>query len=409
MIHVLICDDEYDRSQRMVEALTQMLTRNEEITVSSLKREEFVEAITGLERRQKAARLNPAECGPEMTESSQAEDGHPFDHADILLLDYDLLKLTDGGAYAGGAGSGERLAYLSRCYSRCGVIVTYNQYFYGRTFDLTLRGHLRSFADLNLSSDSITNRGLWSDDFEGFRPWSWPLLMDSVGRLRRCTDVLASQPERPILGIVGLADGPACRLLTRELLDFLDVTEPPEIADVNQFVHHSGNGLRFKDRLWEPRAAFRIASARVSKWLERGILPGQNIIVDGPHLVDRFPSVVTGDASEESWNRSCALSRGVTDLGIDAALIEHSRFPASDWLSRPTWIWPTLARSEAVREVADPWGQSEESLVFCEDAARFHRRDVVREFVAEVKSEFARRYVRGFADVQYEPVTSFLV
>jgi hypothetical protein len=409
MTRILICDDEADRSQRMAETLTGTLSGRTDVTVDPFAPRDLVDAIAGLEQRQKAARSKPAECSAEMLEPGVAAEGentHPFDSADILFLDYDLLKLTDEGAYGG---SGERLAYLSRCYSRCGFIVTYNQYVYGRTFDLTLRGHLRSFADLNISSDSMFNPGLWSNVFEGFRPWSWPLVLDSCERLRRCADSLASNLDRPILDLLGLSNSPAYTLLTRELLDFLDVTRPPESADVDQFVRSSGNGLRLKDQLWEPRAALRIASARISKWLERGVLPGQNVLVDAPHLVDRFPSLVTGDANEASWNKSCALGSAVTDLGIDKALIGHAQFPATDWLSRKTWIWPLLARSEAIREVKDPWGDSDEPLVFCEDASRFYRRDAVREFVAEVKSEFARRYVCYFPDVQYEPVQSLLI
>jgi len=411
MIQILVCDDERGRSQRIAEILTGALAGNSEVEVRALEPRDFADAIASLEQRQKAARSNPANCSTEKIDpDSTIEDDteHPFDSADILFLDYDLLQLTDEGAYAGGSGSGERVAYLSRCYSRCGIIVAYNQFFYGRTFDLTLRGHLRSFADLNLSSDAMANPGLWSDGFEGFRPWSWPLLLNACERLQRCVANLVSQPDRPILDLLGLASGPAFGLLTRELLDFLSVNVAPESADVNEFVHYSGNGLRFKDRLWEPRAAFRIAGARISKWLERGVLPGQNILVDAPHLIDRYPSLVTGDASEASWNKSCLLD-GTADLGIDSKAIEPSQFPMPDWLSRKTWVWPLLARSDSIREVSDPWGESEVPLAFCEDASRFHRRDMVREFVAEVKSEFARRYVRGFSDVRYEPITGFLV
>jgi hypothetical protein len=411
MTQILICDDEQSRSQRMADNLTRTLSVNGSVGVNALTPREFVEAISGLEQRQKKARSDPAECTTEAIDlGKSAEDGgHPFDSADILFLDYDLVHLADEDGYAGGSESGERLAYLSRCYSRCGTIVAYNQFFYGRTFDLTLRGHLRSFADLNLASDSISNPGLWSDDYEGFRPWSWPILLDSPNRLQRCTEFLASNVDRPILDLLELNRSSVYSALTRELLEFLSVTGPPESAQIDQFVRDSGNCLRIKDRLWEPSAALRIASARIAKWLERAVLPGQNILVDAPHLIDRFPSLVDGDASEASWNRSCALGSPVGDLGIKIALIEPAQFPAPDWLSRKAWIWPLLARDEAIREVSDPWATSEESLAFCEDASRFHRHDLVREFVAEVNSEFARRYVRAFPDVTYEPISRFLM
>jgi len=412
MTRVLICDDERERSQRMAANLARILADHQGVTVNALTPREFADAIAGLEQRQKKARSNPAAASAKMStplSTAKDSDEHPFDAADILFLDYDLVQLTEVDNYAGGSESGERVAYLSRCYSRCGTIVTYNQFFYGRTFDLTLRGHLRSFADLNLSSDSMSNVGLWRDDFEGFRPWSWPLLLDSYTRLQRCADYLAAQPGTPILDLLGLSSGPAYSVFTRELLEFLSAG-PPEKADVNEFVHQSGNGLRIRDRLWEPHAAFRIASARISKWLERAVLPGQNILVDAPHLVDRFPSLVQGDSSEASWNRSCALgNRPVSDLGLQATQIEYAEFASHDWLSRRAWIWPLLARNEAIREVRDPWADAQESLAFCEDASRFHRRELVREFVAEMSSEFARRYVRCFPDVTYQPATRFLM
>jgi len=410
MTQIVICDDERDRSQRMAENLSHTLERHNDVAITALTPSEFADAIAGLEQRQKIARSNPAGSAAEKVDASNpASSEHPFDSADILFLDYDLVQLTDEGGYAGTSESGERVAYLSRCYSRCGVIVTYNQFFYGRTFDLTLRGHLRSFADLNLSSDSMSNPGLWGDGYDGFRPWSWPLLLDSCSRLQRCTDILAAHSDSPILDLLGLTTGPAYNVLTRELLEFLSVTGPPEKADVNQFVHLSGNGLKIKDQLWEPRAAFRIASARISKWLERAVLPGQNILVDAPHLIDRFPSLAQGEAGEASWNKACALENSASDLGIDNSLVEHAQFPSPDWLSRKTWIWPLLARNDAIREVSDPWAHPEESLAFCEDASRFHRRDTVREFIAEMSSEFARRYVRVFEDVKYEPAIRFLM
>jgi hypothetical protein len=395
----------------VVDNLTRTLPDGGGATIRALTPREFIDAIAGLEHRQKMARDNPAECSKEAVKQDEKSDdnGHPFDSADILFLDYDLVHLVDEDGYGGGTESGERLAYLSRCYSRCGAIVAYNQYFYGKTFDLTLRGHLRSFADLNVSSDSIYNPGLWGDDYEGFRPWSWPLLLDLPVRLQRCSDAIASDLERPILDLLGLSISPIYEILTREMLEFLSATQPPEIAGVDQFVHHSGNGLRIKDCLWEPSAAPRIVSSRISKWLERAVLPGQNIVVDAPHLIDRFPSLVEGDTSEASWNRSCALGSPGNELGINTTLIEDARFAAPDWLSRQVWFWPLLARNEAIREASDPWADYDDALAFCEDASRFRPRSDVREFVAQVSSEFARRYVCDFPDVTYEPVNRFLI
>ena len=48
-----------------------------------------------------------------------------------------------------GAPTGERVAYIARCFSACGFIIALNQYNnQGQPiFDLTLPGHVNSFAD----------------------------------------------------------------------------------------------------------------------------------------------------------------------------------------------------------------------------------------------------------------------
>ena len=47
-------------------------------------------------------------------------------------------------------------------------------------FDLTLCGHPRSFADLNLGFKELLNRGLWMNKWNGYRPWHWPLMPDAI-------------------------------------------------------------------------------------------------------------------------------------------------------------------------------------------------------------------------------------
>src|ERR1035437_7156715 len=82
--------------------------------VEPLGGEELQTAIRLLAQRQLSARdtRRPAEYEPACE----------FDSCDILLVDYDLIGLANVSAV-----TGEDVAYLARCYSRVGIIVTLNR------------------------------------------------------------------------------------------------------------------------------------------------------------------------------------------------------------------------------------------------------------------------------------------
>lgn len=397
MLKVLVCDDELARAHRLRDDIERAVPQNLDVRCIAVTPGDFASAIVELERRRRDAR--------EAGEGSSS--ALPFDDADIIFLDYDLVRLADEDAGVTGSESGERIAYLARCYSSCGLIVGYNQFYYEKTFDLTLRGNLRSFADLNISYDVVTHPGLWSDAYDGFRPWYWPLLPQAVMRMRRCVDQLADRIDEPILSLLGLTIKPTYDAFSREQLEFLGPSREPELATFRNFVTESGQGLKPKDKLWESAAAARIGASRISKWLERSVLPGQNILVDAPHLIERFPSLLIRDEFDK--NVVCRLEPEISDLGIESHKISGAQFNASSWVSRPAWLWPVVSLDEGITEVRDPWSYTDDSLVFCEDASRFLDRQDSQEFVAEVQPEFGRRHVRKFDGVRYEPAVRFLM
>jgi len=406
--NILICDDEFDRAKRLRDFLNQASFKSIDLNCVAVPPSEFTSTIVDLERRRRHARERGADEGGTVTGPDMSPN--LFDQGDIIFLDYDLVRLEDEDAAVAGSQSGERIAYLARCYSRCGIIVGYNQFYYKKTFDLTLRGNLRSFADLNISYDVVAHPGLWGGGYDDFRPWYWPLLPHAVTRMHECRKQLEDgNADASILNMLGLTSAPVRNALVREQLEFLTPGEHPESTTFRGFVVDSGQGLKKKDALWEPQAVARIGAARISKWLERSILPGQNILVDAPHLVDRFPSLLTSDGDTSGKNSTCHLGLEASELGLDSEKIVSAQFSSSAWLSRPTWIWPTLAQKEDIAEVRDPWGAPTDSLVFCEDSSRFCEREEAKEFVAEVRSEFSRRHVRKFDDVNYEPAVRFLM
>lgn len=403
---ILICDDSGRIVDKWKRALEKVLrTVDADYHVNSLSDPSlFREQISILQDRRKQARTGKAP--PHRTARAH------FDTANILVVDYDLLGLSPVKM---GYITGENVAYLARCYSGCGLIVALNQ-FGNNPFDLTLSGHPESYADLNLGSDQLANPGLWSEKWTGFRPWYWPILPQACEAFERRRRSLVGHLDDEVLGYLGLHHE-RTGTLPRTIAQFLGRSKSPQKTTFRNFVQRSGAALEPKDRTLDDESTATIAAARLGKWLERLVLPGQEILVDAPHLVSRFPSLLSGDVrSPEAWNRTTAFSQ--TRLGMRTGKIDRFRFGMRDWLSRPAWFWRGLSGFEKIDEVKNPWVSREKpDLVFCEDASRFLPRNSAREFVADLPSSFVRRYAVApnspdagrseFAGVQYDPSVRF--
>ncbi len=377
MKKILICDDDSGVRTRWKKMLQAIPSVKRAFDVETVGSEDFKDTLTDLEGRRRKARNKKVIASP--------WGKNLFDSAAILIVDYDLLKFND---YI----TGEGVAYLARCYSRCGLIIALNQ-FGENTFDLTLRGNPDSFADLNLGSRQLSNPSLWHEPWKGFRPSYWPMLPTALKAFESRAKELKGGLGNKILSYLRFLP-PSSETLPRSTKEFLGSGDKPDDVSFRQFVHDSGNGLRRKDEILDDESVARIAAARVSKWLERMVLSGQDVLVDGPHLVSRFPSLLTGNVSTiSSWNTTPSF-QGVRSLGIKYSRIAKFRFDKQDWLFRPAWFWKPLSSFAEIAEVADPWWSAERpDFVFAEDLSRFLPRAEAREFVAELPSPFVRRFV----------------
>ena len=320
-----------------------------------------------------------------------------------------------------GSLTGEIVAYLVRCFSKCKLIIGLNQYG-NNPFDLTLRGDLDSFADLNLGGDQLDNPNLWMGDWQDseqeFRPWSWPNLCDLLRDFdERVKDVQESL-NTPISEFLDF-DRELFELLPRDIVQFIWKDKGKEHFQTTfwEFITKSGNGLRTKDvedikdsdDEINKHVLARVGAARISKWLEQLVLPEQDILVDAPHLVARFPSLIIGDTEQiETWNETAQLV-DYTNLGLDTGPIESYRFKKDYWISRPVWFWDKLRECENIKEVTEPWLTATPDWVFCEDASRFYNHENCREFLADTTSPFTQRFVKYFNDdeVDYRPRARF--
>jgi hypothetical protein len=385
---MLIHDDEQRIRNRFVERLGALKAVSDSFDVQPITNERFTQEIAILEERRRLSRQ-----GSKSTSKSLIDD------AQILMVDYDLLQSSGQDCFM----TAEIVAYLARCYSKCGLIIGVNQ-FGENIFDLTLRGHVESYCDLNLGGVQIDNPGLWSATRSGFRPWYWPELPISLEKWQKRIRDAEQNIEKNIMEVLGLND---IFLLPKSTSQFIGTD--PATTTFKDFAKSPGRGLSPKDRVVEDEDLARIAAARISKWLERMVLSGQDVLIDAPHLISRFPSLLTSDhAKIESWNSATSFVDR-KKLPMDHAKIEKFSFKKDFWLSRPAWFWRRIADAQKIKEVAHPWETESSDFLFCEDSSTFEKRDHCKEFTADVDSPYKQRYVHAEPfDANYQPLFRLL-
>ena len=420
---ILIYDDEQGRISDFKSELDNGLdaaNQGENFDVDSLEGPEFQNAIKALEQRRIEFRKGEIDL-----ENIPKDDAGEIEKASIFIIDYDLLnsqeKEEKREEFLTGSLTGEIVAYLVRCFSHCKLIIGLNQYG-NNPFDLTLRGDLDSFADLNLGDQQLGNPNLWmgnwKDSEKEFRPWFWPNLCDLLCDFDERVKDVQENLKKPISEFFGF-DRDLFELLPREIIQFIwrDKEKEHSQTTFQEFITKSGNGLRSKDAEnldddINKHVLARVGAARISKWLEQLVLPEQDILVDAPHLVSRYPSLIKGDRENiETWNKTARLV-GHGDLGLDTNLIECHKFGGTDkahWISRPVWFWDKLRECENIKEVTEPWLTATPDWVFCEDASRFYNREDCREFLADTTSPFTQRFVKYFNEdeIDYRPRARF--
>ena len=172
------------------------------------------------------------------------------------------------------------------------------------------------------------------------------------------------------------------------------ITREPRLEHVTfrDFVESDRGKIDPRDCL-SPEQLARVAAARIRNLLNSLVLPEQSLLIDAPHLVSRFPSLLGDGRHElENWNRLC----NPVDLEIDGLLddsINDQKFKMSHWLCRPVWLWPEVKENRSIEEVNSPWSPREERWVFCENISRFAPVEHTQEFRAIVSPPFMNRFV----------------
>ncbi|MDB5431423.1 MAG: hypothetical protein JWP35_2539 [Caulobacter sp.] len=329
-----------------------------------------------------------------------------FDGVDVLVVDYDLLHIDEDSARY----TGESVARLARSFADCQIVIVLNQYPEAQ-FDLSLRGHITSFADLNIDVDLLGTTGLWCDPpWEGFRPWSWQTLWRAVDAQKLRARALAAPGalDRPIVDVLGmkaedgarLSDG-AFAFIAPGAENFAKLAEQSFRALLTTMPDGRDAASKIDEN---PTFAAQLAAARVSKWLEREVLGPQEVLVDIPHLLQRFPFLVPGDVSDPAaWNAAIH-----DEKALRAALPEGVWFDAEGWLSRPAVWWSRLESDAGIKKQRQEFDFSKvANVAFLEDVSSFCPLEEAKEFRAGFHNSFDRRFAKVVADVRYSPQRRF--
>lgn len=344
--------------------------------VDSATREDFESLLKEINRRRRAWRAEP--------DVVDRVGSHPIDDADVVVVDYDLFQFA-----APLDATGSRIAYLLRCYTRCGVIIVLNQ-FGINVFDLSLGQPTQGFADVHLGNVQIGNVGLWKAQFEGYRPWYWPVVTDITADFERCVLDVQKNLDEPIVSFLGLER--VIDWIPRRARRFLSRRKEIERVTFREFVETSVGGVTGRDKLI-PEQIARVGAARIRLLLNAMIIPDQYCLVDAPHLASRLPSVIAREGNDMAmWNRLCvATNDEIDDLVIDH--LERYRFKRHHWLWRPAWFWPEIRKDEGFAEVQAPWTQRDVDWVFCEDLSQFVPVEYAQQFQALVAPPFTSRFL----------------
>jgi hypothetical protein len=393
---VLVCDDEPAAARDWLAEIEQVLPAGAYDVQPVPSSDDIKHAIQALLHR----RMVLIKPGP------RPEQRCLFDEADVLVIDYDLVHVDEDNTRY----TGEEVARLARAFSECGVVVLLNQ-FVEAQFDLGLRGHMESFADLNIDGALLGNEGLWREGpWTDFRPWHWPVLDRAAQQFRKRVAFLSDAPNFsiPILQMLRMTQGDAEHLSdtafgflapTAETYDQIAKWTFAEfLRDNSAAVDTKDTNASFKN---DPAAPARFVASRVAKWLEREVLGPQHVLVDVPHLIQRCPFLLRGDISHvEVWNRAVHGGRDVLHGTVPAS----AWFSADEWLSRPAVWWQQLEAHEPFQEAraAFDYG-SAPNFVFLEDASRFGLLGEAREFRAGFHNPYDRRYLKFFDEIRYAP------
>ncbi len=388
-IKVAVIDDR----REYLHALAKRLKEIKGVEVTSITEKDLLSTLDRLSLRRRVQRPD---------EDKESEPNEPFviDEAEILLVDNDLAHLRGAGIT-----SGEDVAYLARAYSTCGPIAVLNRF--DHVFDLTMYDPIEGLGAVEhyLKEEDVDNAAIWGLEGskrtggQAFHPWHWPMLPDLLVRFQLMVeDVAAHEESITVADFLRLDDRTRDRL-PREVEGQLG-------GPINEITLEDvcKQALESRDIQSNPQLRARIVAAKLHRWLNRRVLPIQDVFVDAPHLIPRMPSLLSSDVvSIENWDRLTRRGAIPADLGIDHLKLEPALYGKKHWFPTPVWLASEVEKLDIV-EVRNPFKFTSIRYVFCEDLSRFIPRDDARPVATDIPGRFALRWI-GLQNVdRYQPM-----
>ena len=321
-----------------------------------------------------------------------------FDSADILVLDYRLADLYGQDGYM----TGEDLAALARRYSRAGPIVSVNR-FGAPSFDLRLRPGTQTWAEISIAHNDLQNPRLWLAEANGeYRPWEWPSVQRLAELFKRRVAHALKHFDSPVAKTLGISKS-QMDLMPRRVSESLG--DDPFHITFREVALQRGFQSPNVPKPSRPQLA-RVAAAEVGKWLSHSVLPGEEILIDAPHLAVLYPSLVKPPRTQPRLNQLTRIS-AEADLPLDTTGIKDARFRPSFWLDRPAWWTEAVLENRELAENRKPWEKKPLNYRFAEDTSLFHQPSECRAFQAV--GAFGERYVRmPDTAIEYKPTSRLL-
>jgi hypothetical protein len=408
-LRILIVDDEPSRSKDWATKIESLGLTNPTANISALD----IAAARTLIEHAGTRRKNAREINQSPFSGTVPCD---LDNVDVLVVDYDLQELLQTGHWS----TGLQIAALARAFTKVKLIVLVNQ-FGTNTFDLTLIKALHSHADLDVGSDQLLNPAFWDrSKSENYSPWIWnDGVLKAPMRIEAMVQWMVSRLDSPVLSSLGFTtDSDSSTTGTFLAKDLWQECLNAPSNTFRQMVTES-EFLTPKDR--EAIASFdepcaRVAAALVCHWLDRWVIPANEVLMDLPHLAGAYPWLLIKKEDPTCWQSTASLENG-----FDALLtgVKKHEFAPGFPLSRPV-VWRQKVIQDA--ELAEPTGFTYDGfpdLVFCEDTSKFveftHARPFscrlpsgdTQRFVADHRKEKQGRTAHSLDGVLYEPSVFF--
>lgn len=411
-LHVLICDDDETRVFKWRGLVEKHNVEAEVRTFTGQDLADFVSAVGWEELRARGGVRDPSDADRKALDAIAWADAIVID-SDLSPAPKDLNRIPsehrDRVAGTLRNGYGDSIARQLRSYTDAGLLIVVNMFWsrhrLRRVFDLTLMQSARAYADVHVSEADLDEPFFWGSGGQpkdAFLPWQRPVVPE---QLRVLSTSIAS--------IVDL-DAKVFATLGLDLTSFapaqLDVFGEIDAADATfEQLTMSPMGFRYPSEARDKAACTRMAASVVRRWLDRVVVPGQNVVADAPHLVERFWQFMLPTLDDlNAWSASARMSWDAARTSPMAAALKETLEP---FLARP--VFDLEQARNAVRKLQPAKIVTPPDLGFAEDTSLFHSQDDLESYSSDVPGNSPRRWIaqldEELDDIAYEPANRLLL